>query len=167
MLVILLPLLLFRVHFIATKVKIFRFFRIRKPPRFCNFNFFTKRCHLESSKIRRLNESIFGSCTQRNSVYDFLPNIYLFKFNSRNTRKRCEIFSKLTIKTPERCQWRRSGVFIVNFEHISHLFLVFLLLTLNNNCLRVKSCWLSSVIWSGSFKSCPPFYILFSWDFSN
>ena len=28
---------------------------------------------------------------------------------------RCEIYSKLTIKTPERCQWRRSGVFIVNF----------------------------------------------------
>ena len=26
---------------------------------------------------------------------------------------------------------RRSGVFIVNFEHISHLVLVFLLLTLN------------------------------------
>ena len=28
-------------------------------------------------------------------------------------------------------QWRRSGVFIVNFEHISHLVLVFLLLTLS------------------------------------
>ena len=27
--------------------------------------------------------------------------------------------------------WRRSGVFIVNFECISHLLLVFLLLTLN------------------------------------
>ena len=27
--------------------------------------------------------------------------------------------------------WRRSGIFIVNFEHISHLVLVFLLLTLN------------------------------------
>ena len=26
---------------------------------------------------------------------------------------------------------RRTGVFIVNFEHISHLVLVFLLLTLN------------------------------------
>ena len=26
---------------------------------------------------------------------------------------------------------RRSGIFIVNFEHISHLVLVFLLLTLN------------------------------------
>ena len=27
--------------------------------------------------------------------------------------------------------WRRSGVFTINFEHISHLVLVFLLLTLN------------------------------------
>ena len=41
----------------------------------------------------------------------------------------CEICSKLTKKTPERCH--RSGVFIVNFEHISHFVLVFLLLTLN------------------------------------
>ena len=38
--------------------------------------------------------------------------------------------SKLTVKTVERDQWRRSGVFNVNFEHISHLVLVFLLLTL-------------------------------------
>ena len=50
---------------------------------------------------------------------------------TRNTRKRCEICSKLTIKTLEQRQRCRSGVFIVNFEHISHLFLVFLLLTLN------------------------------------
>ena len=28
-------------------------------------------------------------------------------------------------------KWRRSGVFIVNFERISYLILVFLLLTLN------------------------------------
>ena len=46
-----------------------------------------------------------------------------------NTRTRCEIYSKLKIKTPERRQWRRSGVFIINFEHISRLILVFLLLT--------------------------------------
>ena len=26
---------------------------------------------------------------------------YMFKVNNRNTRKRCEIYSKLTIKTPE------------------------------------------------------------------
>ena len=43
----------------------------------------------------------------------------------------CEICSKLTIKTPERGQWRRSGVFLVSFEHVLHLVIVFLLLTLN------------------------------------
>ena len=36
-----------------------------------------------------------------------------------------------TIKTPEKRQRRRSSVLIVDFEHILHLFLVFLLLTLN------------------------------------
>ena len=45
-------------------------------------------------------------------------NIYLLKFNNRNTRKRCEICSKFTIKTPEWRHWRRFAVFIVNFEHI-------------------------------------------------
>ena len=47
-------------------------------------------------------------------------NIYLFKFNNRNTGKKCEICSELTVKTPERRQWRRFGIFIFNFEHISH-----------------------------------------------
>ena len=50
---------------------------------------------------------------------------YLFKVNNRNRRKSYEICSMLVIKTPERCQWRRVGVFIVSLEHISHLFLVF------------------------------------------
>ena len=48
-----------------------------------------------------------------------------------NNRTRCEICSKLTIKTPKRRHWRRSGVCIVNFEHIPYLAVVFLLLTLN------------------------------------
>ena len=56
--------------------------------------------------------------------------IYLLKFNNRNTSKSCEICLKLTIKIPEQRR-RRSGIFIANFEHISHLVLVFLLLTLN------------------------------------
>ena len=38
---------------------------------------------------------------------------------------------KLTIKTPDRRQWRSFGVFIVNFEHIWYLVVVFLLLDLN------------------------------------
>ena len=33
--------------------------------------------------------------------------------------------------TAERCLWRRFGVFIFNFEHITHLVLVLLWLTLN------------------------------------
>ena len=65
------------------------------------------------------------------AILPFPAGIYLLKFNNRNTTTRCEICSKLIIKTTEQCQWHRSGVFIVNFEHISHLLLVFLLLTLN------------------------------------
>ena len=53
---------------------------------------------------------------------------YMFKVNNKNIRARCEICSKLTIKILERRYWRRSGIFIVNFEHVSHLVLVFLLL---------------------------------------
>ena len=33
--------------------------------------------------------------------------------------------------TPERSHWRRSDIFIVNFDHNSHLFVLLLLLTLN------------------------------------
>ena len=51
---------------------------------------------------------------------------YMFNVKNRNTRTRCEICSKLTINVR-----RRSGVCIVNFEHISHLVLAFLLLTLS------------------------------------
>ena len=49
-------------------------------------------------------------------------NIYLFKVYSRSTRKKCEICSKLTVLTLFGFLWCRSGVFIVNSEHISHLF---------------------------------------------
>ena len=80
---------------------------------------------------------IFSNSTiktpERCQAFWFLnqANIYLLKIINRNTRKICEICSKLTIETPERCNWhRRSGVFIINFQHILHLFLVFLLLIL-------------------------------------
>ena len=59
------------------------------------------------------------------------PAFTCSKFNNKITRTSCEIYSKLTIKTPERRQWCRFGVFIVIFEHISHLVPVFLLLTLS------------------------------------
>ena len=33
--------------------------------------------------------------------FHFSASNYMFKVNNRNTNKRCEICSKLTIKTPE------------------------------------------------------------------
>ena len=57
--------------------------------------------------------------------------IYLLKVDNRITRTRREICSKLIIKTLERGHCRRSGVFVSNFGHISHLDLVHSLLTLN------------------------------------
>ena len=48
-----------------------------------------------------------------------LGNMCLFNVRNRNTRKRCEIYSKLTIKAVHQRQWRRSGTFIVNFSSIS------------------------------------------------
>ena len=42
-----------------------------------------------------------------------------------------EICLNFTITTQERRDWRRSGVSIINFEHISHPFPFFQLLTLN------------------------------------
>ena len=63
----------------------------------------------------------------KNSRKNFPAANYMFKVNNRNTRTRCEICcSKLTIKTSERWHWRRFGVVIVNFEHISPPLLVFL-----------------------------------------
>ena len=44
-------------------------------------------------------ERIYSQCFQEPPA-----NIYLFKVNNRNSRKRCEICSKLTIKTAE---WRQ------------------------------------------------------------
>ena len=60
----------------------------------------------------------------------------MFKVNNKNTRTRCEICSKVTIKT-----------FIVNLEHISHFVLVFLLLICSSvsivNFEKVNAGWVS------------------------
>ena len=58
-------------------------------------------------------------------------NIYLFKVNNGNTKKRWGTYSKLTIKSSNWRHWCRSGLVFVNFGHISHLFVVFLLMTLH------------------------------------
>ena len=64
-----------------------------------------------------------------NHIISKLPSKHLYNQNqNRNTIKWCEICSKIAIKTPDPRQRRRSGIFIVNFEHIPHLFIVFLVL---------------------------------------
>ena len=63
-------------------------------------------------------------------IMQFPAGICILKINDKNTKGKCEICSNVTIKTPEQRLWRRSSVFIVNSEHILHLVLVFLLLTL-------------------------------------
>ena len=84
----------------------------------------------DGGQLRLANKST-KVCTE---VANYPVIIYMPKVNNKSTTKRCGMYLKLTIKIPERrqwCrQWRRSGVFIVNFEYISQLFLVFLLLTL-------------------------------------
>ena len=64
--------------------------------------------------------------------------IYLFKVNSRVTRTIWEIWSKLTVKIPERCQWH-FFVSIVKFEQIYFFGGV---------------CWLGS--YQKDFSWCPP-----------
>ena len=73
---------------------------------------------IQISRLLRLKKhSIWQSRTS-------LPvNIYLFKVNNRNIRKRCEICSKLTIKTTERRHWH-NVIDIVCFElNVSDIFL--------------------------------------------
>ena len=67
-------------------------------------------------------------------------DIYLFEVSNTNTRKSCEIYSKLKI-------------FIPNFQRISHLFKVFILLTLNMN-LFVGKVSLSFNLLRSIFSSC-------------
>ena len=61
--------------------------------------------------------------------------MYLLDIKNRNTGKRCEICSKLTMRIPEQLQElrhrRRSGIFVVSFEHFSQLYIFFLLLALS------------------------------------
>ena len=69
------------------------------------FTKFLKNCYL-------IGHLWTGASGHKKIFKRFFPtNIDLFKVNDRNSWKRCEICSKFSIKTLERCQWRRSGGF--------------------------------------------------------
>ena len=82
-----------------------------------NWNTFIIRFEqLRESLLKTINTSESFKCLWIYYIISWLyyyePGNYMFKGNNRNTRKRCEICLKLTIKIPER-------IFI---EHISHFF---------------------------------------------
>ena len=59
-------------------------------------------------------------------VTETIPaGIYLFKMNNGNIRTMCEICSDFTKKTPERRQWRRSGVLLLTLNRFHILFWCF------------------------------------------
>ena len=70
------------------------------------------------------SNSTITSINQRNwtkQLKNYPAGIYLLKVNNRNTRTRCQICSKIIIKTPERCHayftlW--PGISIDNFKHV-------------------------------------------------
>ena len=95
-----------------------------------------------SNSLRRVY-NYDGALFAKIVVYFYPPGNYMFKVNNRNTRTRWEICLKLTIKTPEqrhktfrtselsKCLMASFWCLLVNFEHISHLALVIVLLILN------------------------------------
>ena len=98
-----------------------------------NFKYYNKTylCALVHLAVSFQLLIIFAKKLHKCLTRSYPVDSYMLKVNKRNIRTGCEICSKLTIKTPEQRQWRHSGVFIVNFEYIADLVLVFLLLTLN------------------------------------
>ena len=85
-------------------------------------------------------------CKSGRVVTEYVQQANTLKINNRNTRKRYKIFSKLTTKTPDRTM--SVAAFNVNFEHVSHLFLLFLLLTLSMHLSVGVSVW----VCRGQFK---------------
>ena len=74
-------------------------------------------CECFHEKVEMLHDKLLK--------YFFQNVIYLFCFFFCLPNKQLlgvsETCSKLTIKTPERLWWHRSGVFVVNFENLSYL----------------------------------------------
>ena len=69
-------------------------------------------------KIKLFHEKI-GKAIRKVSGMVVIPEaIYLFKVDSRNTRRNCEACSELTVQLSQRCQSPFSGAFNFDFEEI-------------------------------------------------
>ena len=74
------------------------------------------------SSVKRITTQILVIAKSNGRKY--LVFLRGFVMSSVPTRNYCENCSKLRMKALEQCQWRRSSVFIVNYEHISNFLLI-------------------------------------------
>ena len=87
------------------------------------YGFYQIRMNQQNTKIRWVPCPCLLFKNKNMAIQDIKPaGNYMFKVNKENARTKSQICSRLTTKTPG-----RSGIFIVNFEHVSNLVLVFLL----------------------------------------
>ena len=113
-----------------------------------------------TTKLESNKDEIIQSLKNDVSSFQSPADISLLKVNNRNTRTRCEICSKITIKIPERRQWRHSGIFIVNFEHVvvvtpcSSIYIV--------NFEHVMAAWVKMLL-NYLFFIYSPNHLIFQW----
>ena len=104
----------------------------------CDTDCISIKC-LKNVSVRRWITICFHSLMGDGNIFKkfstYPANIYLFKVNNRHIRKSYKTCSNLMSMTSSR-------IFIANFEHISHLFPVFLLLILNKYIIS----WVTSLI---------------------
>ena len=67
--------------------------------------------------------AVLDSWRQFQAILGLMGRHFPLNFTCSKTTKETKICSKLTIKTPERRHWHRSGVYILNIEHNSYLWL--------------------------------------------
>ena len=98
----------------ATTV-LFRFFLQLFEATFCNIEYFMKSCselllqHQQDQQCnsRNISVKVTVDVSILKLVFDHWTcqsKKYIIKVKNRNTKKRCEICLKLTMKTPEQCQ---------------------------------------------------------------
>ena len=100
----------------------------RRPRTLCSRRYQKRRLSIFLSYRFTLPTNILASSTLtfKRSLFTGLPSLhFLVQSKQLNIAAMCEICSKFTIKNPEWRHWSNSGVFIVNFEQISHITLVF------------------------------------------
>ena len=89
-------------EYFSKKEKKLILLRHHKFPFLCHRNYNESSIPAAVSHIANKHKSTSSTIIFFMTQFPFGPvGIYLFKVNNRNTRTRCQICSKLTIKTPE------------------------------------------------------------------